>query len=420
LAAEIQLQAAVLIGLIGFWSSSALALLGWQRLPTIALCSLLLLLVTPLPFLLVPWLRDLTVLVVTSTTKAVGIVAFIEGNLIQLATGTIEIADGCSGEKYLRSALIIATLSLLMRVNRFGPAPTLLAFVACALLANWIRVFVLVLIAHQTSTQNSIVMEHDWLGWIVFGVVMFALFWLGLGSRRTEKESHRSAGTEGRDLRPVNFLWMPLVIAALALIPALSVKLLGQPSNRITGFVPFEALAACRSDLGSPWSPVSSVLDAELEIRESLICETGHGRFQVYRYSAAFAAYERSHDLTAWGNSPAPTSRWNPYRTATVSIGKLGQGILREAMSRERSGRWLILSWHTAGSRHTPSPIAFKFTSLLKRSLGQYEESTTRIYFRCPKDCESAERTLLEIVGDYVHLEAEMNLTRPLPLAQLP
>ena len=91
--------------------------------------------------------------------------------------GTLVIADSCSGLRYLIVGLAIAVYALkdsqlpfLTKVKMFALAAVL------SVVANWLRVFALVLIAYYSDMKSSLVVDHDGFGIVVFFVLFLPFF----------------------------------------------------------------------------------------------------------------------------------------------------------------------------------------------------------------------------------------------------
>ena len=64
-----------------------------------------------------------------------------------------------------------------------------LAAIGLALVANWIRVFVIIYVGHESNMQSSLINEHDNFGWLVFAVTLVPLFFVGHVLERKESET---------------------------------------------------------------------------------------------------------------------------------------------------------------------------------------------------------------------------------------
>jgi len=127
---------------------------------------------------LAPYLQSMTIFVTQLCLSWFGITAFVEGHFIYLVDGVIEVAEECSGLKYFLAGLSLSIVYAELNINTFKrKIGIVLLAVVIAIMANWIRVIILVLIADFSKMQSSIIYKHDNLGWVVF-MFCFAIFFV--------------------------------------------------------------------------------------------------------------------------------------------------------------------------------------------------------------------------------------------------
>lgn len=129
-------------------------------------------------------LQSMTVWATSNAIDLMRLTAFVEGNYITLPSGTVHVAGGCSGLKYLLSAITISLIS--SALNRQALIRTIL-FAICAatlaILANWVRVISLVGVGYYEGTSHPLMTDHDLFGWIIFGVFIAAYFFIDRNAR---------------------------------------------------------------------------------------------------------------------------------------------------------------------------------------------------------------------------------------------
>lgn len=132
----------------------------------------------PYWYLAIKPLQAMTVKASNTVVEWASLTVYIEGNYINVPTGLVHIAGGCSGLKYFLTALSISfiasawnreTLKLTLR--------NLLIFGSVAIVANWIRVIILVFTAYYEGIDHPWMADHDALGWWVFGFMMLPVFY---------------------------------------------------------------------------------------------------------------------------------------------------------------------------------------------------------------------------------------------------
>lgn len=112
--------------------------------------------------------------IVGEMVRMIRIPALIDGSSIFIPSGHIMIADGCSGLRYLIISLALGyTISYLNGYREKGLIISLLIAGLLGLLANWIRIFVLILVGYHTEMQSSLMTDHETFGWIVFALICF-------------------------------------------------------------------------------------------------------------------------------------------------------------------------------------------------------------------------------------------------------
>lgn len=124
---------------------------------------------------------------VAQMVRWVGIPALIDGSSIFIPSGHIMIADGCSGLRYLIISLALGySISYLNGYREKGFFLCLVIAGALGLLANWIRIFALILIGYYSEMQSSLMSDHETFGWVLFALICFPAIYFAPVARRTE------------------------------------------------------------------------------------------------------------------------------------------------------------------------------------------------------------------------------------------
>ena len=137
---------------------------------------LFLIFILPLWAWLNPFLLNLSGIVVSMLVGILDISINFDKNIINLPYGKLEIADGCSGLRYLVITLLLAYLMVISsQVKRFQMAFIFVLAILLALLFNWLRIGVLVVIAYESKFQSDLVYDHETFGWLLYLAVIFIL-----------------------------------------------------------------------------------------------------------------------------------------------------------------------------------------------------------------------------------------------------
>ena len=125
---------------------------------------------------ILPQLQALTTTVVIWSLDILSIPFLVESSRIQIPSGIIEIAYGCSGLNYLMSGVVLGVAcSELLFQSKYKLVTVLIAF-SLSILVNWIRVISIVLIAYYSKMQHPLIDDHGPYGWYLFAAVLFIFF----------------------------------------------------------------------------------------------------------------------------------------------------------------------------------------------------------------------------------------------------
>lgn len=129
---------------------------------------------------LVPYLQDWTAVVLVKMLQLTGLPVFIEGRYLAIPSGNFVVAEACSGINYLIATLAIGSMFMYLNfVSLWRRALFMLVAVAVPLVANGLRAYGIVMIAHLSGYKYALGIDHFIYGWVFFGLVIFALFALG-------------------------------------------------------------------------------------------------------------------------------------------------------------------------------------------------------------------------------------------------
>lgn len=147
----------------------------YRCLPLLAMLSLTL----PVWDILAYPLRVLATGVCQFLLGLLNIPALVEGFTIVIPQGNFVVAGSCSGLNFLLMGCMVGLYYGFQNFQRWPlRLVAFLAVVVFSLAANWLRIFILVLIGYYSDMQSSLVHDHEGFGWIVFAVAIFLYLWL--------------------------------------------------------------------------------------------------------------------------------------------------------------------------------------------------------------------------------------------------
>ena len=176
-----------------------LLILGWRYLWILSFPIGFLIFMIPLPAIVVNTIAFPLQLFAAETATfclfSLGIPVLREGNLIMLASITLEVAEACSGLRSLLSLLALGTVYGYFSQDTVWKRWVLVILsIPIAIVANAFRVSGTGILAHYFGVEAAEGFYHTFEGWIVFVVAFVLLFFCGMilgkvGNRSLNKSS---------------------------------------------------------------------------------------------------------------------------------------------------------------------------------------------------------------------------------------
>ncbi len=139
-----------------------------------------LLLGVPVGEALIPPLMDWTADFTVTALRVSGIPVFREGTFFTIPSGNWSVVEGCSGLRYLIASITVGVLYAYLSYHRLWKRVLFVVLaVIVPMLANGLRAYMIVMIAHLSDMKLALGIDHLIYGWLFFGLVMLLLFWLG-------------------------------------------------------------------------------------------------------------------------------------------------------------------------------------------------------------------------------------------------
>lgn len=318
---------------------------------------------------IVPLMQTITAEMCMALLALVGIPAHIEGIFITIPNGYFEVAEACAGVKFL---VAMAAYGALVANVCFRSWPRRALFMAAAILipilANGIRAWGTIYIAHKTDSDFAAGMDHVIYGWVFFAVVIGLLMAVGWRffdrgvsdpwfDPRTLQPAGTAAGSRPRLIRTA------AAATALAALPVLWSSAVAS-----TGVQPAPADIALPSvpgwtrvpASGRPWQPHFAGADV---IRMGRYRDAA-GQ-EVDLALAVFARQEEGREIVGYGQGAvAPESNWAWIAAGPPPPGGRLDRIASFGTVREVAG------FYRVGDTLTGSEMAVKLETMKVRLLG--------------------------------------------------
>lgn len=314
----------------------------------------------------VPLLQTITAKLTMIMLHLSGIPATIDGVFITTPHGYFEVAEACSGVKFLVAMAAYGVLAANVCFKSWSRRiPFLIVALVVPVLANGVRAFGTIYISKLTSIEFASSFDHVFYGWIFFGLVMLIV--MGAGWRFFDRkiDDRWLEGIEigaNQPARAARGLGVALIAIALAAIGwQAAVAALGErpvphkidlPVVHGWTIVPAQPVVA--------WQPRYD--GADHRVQRHYANAAGE---QVDVAVALFGWQEEGREIVGFGHGAAdPDSSWSWTADAAPVANGLAERILAPGVARE------VVSFYVLDGKVTGSATQVKLATLAARLRG--------------------------------------------------
>ena len=340
---------------------------------------------------LVPALQDFTAYFTVNALQLSGVPVLWEGRFLTIPSGVWHVAEACAGVRYIIPAVTLGCLFAAVTYRTWWRRLLfLLASFLVPILANGIRAYGIVMLAHLSNNTIAMGVDHFIYGWLLFGVMMFLLFWLGLQWRERSNTDFTKIGYPSllsampsaavdKDESSSTFSIRPMLLTAtsgvvlLSLVPLSAQALSNRPVTPLTihpigssVILPWQALPKYSGN----WKP--HFVGAEAEFTQTY----RSGQQQVHFYLAYHATEQQGAELINTKNILVDGKRWVLLEEAGREVVVEGQSLhVQEHIIRSSFGTRLVWSWYWVDGRFTSSPYLAKLLQAKAQLFGRPRHS---------------------------------------------
>jgi exosortase A len=193
------------------------ALVGHNAAKSILFPLAFLLYAIPVGEQLIPFLQEITADGSVALLKMVGVPLYRNGLYIEIPAGRFLVAEACSGVSFFIVSIVIGSLfSYLSFVSPTKKVVFVTISVFLPVVANIIRVFGIIYIAHKTDMEYAAGADHLIYGWFFFAFVIMCLLGIGelLRDKGVENEhlSQMQRGNIQLNTKKVALVYLVLII----------------------------------------------------------------------------------------------------------------------------------------------------------------------------------------------------------------
>ena len=169
-----------------------------------------------------PTLMQWTAEVTIGALRLSGIPVYREGLQFVIPSGHWSVVEACSGIRYLISSVMVGTLFAYLN---YQSTQRRLVFVGISiivpLVANWLRAYMIVMLGHYSNNQIAAGADHLVYGWVLFGIVIVLLYWIG--ARWAEAMPDSPVLPAAKAAWPVAGGWGMVVLSAVVVLVPLAI-----------------------------------------------------------------------------------------------------------------------------------------------------------------------------------------------------
>ena len=232
------------------------AVLGLQVAGVILFPLLFLLFSVPFGEFMLPAMMEWTADFVVMSLQLTGVPVFREGLHFVIPSGNWSVIDECSGVRYLMASFMVGAMFAYLNYRSYRKrAVFMLVSIAVPIVANWLRAYFIVMLAHLSGNKLATGVDHILYGWVFFGVIILIMF--AVGSRWSEPDASLAdqlAADAQRQRRSTPGSMRSLALTGLLLVVAIGAPhLLLWQLQRVEGAAAPAALAL-PSQLSGGWA----------------------------------------------------------------------------------------------------------------------------------------------------------------------
>ena len=362
-----------------------LTMFGWKRGKTHWAPVLHLVFMLPLPQILY-WKLTVFLQLVSSVVgvwfvSIAGVPVYLEGNIIDLGVYKLQVAEACSGLRYLFPILSFSYLfAILYKGPMWHKAVLLLAAAPITVLMNSFRIGVIGVLVNYYGISQAEGFLHLFQGWVIFGACVLLLFLIAVGLQRTLKDGKSLADTIDLDVEGFGPIMArilavrprPGLIIGLAVTALVSATWMAYPAaeRNVAPRDPF----VLYPKVVEQWQGFTQPLEPEVEVvlaADDYLNATFRSDLED-EYAALFVAYYEDQTNGSGIHSPEiclPVGGWEvftlePYEVDMADVGygsfELNRAVIQKGMSMQ-----LVYYWFEQRGKRISNDIAAKASVLV-------------------------------------------------------
>lgn len=337
--------------------------------------------------------------------RASGIPVYRESLYLYLPTGTWSVVEECSGVRYVIASV---TLGLCYAHINYTSVWRQVAFVAAAVvvpvLANSLRAYSVVMIGHLSEMRYGTGFDHLVFGWVLFGVVMLVMFWIGsFWQQDPQPTGSMQQNSPPQDLPALSVTTFTfLALMCVSIWPAATVAMYRNDDSIDSVAMPVP-LPGERWQAVAPddwhWHPPQP--GAARELDQVYSASVAGSTAVVGLHLRQYLQQEQGAELVENFNPWLPDLRvWAVREQQHIQIALERPVTVAEAWVMSASGNLLVWSWYWIDGHNTSNPYLVKLLEA-KQQIVEGRRQGTRVFIATPfvGDRQQARQVLQDFVN---------------------
>lgn len=333
---------------------------------------------------LMEWTAQFTVL----GLRLSGIPVYREGLHFVIPSGQWSVVEACSGVRYLIASVTVGTLFAYLNYRSIRRRLLFVAVaIAVPIVANWMRAYLIVLLGHLSGNRLAVGVDHLIYGWVFFGLVILAMFWIGARWREDEAPPPDAAVATNAPVATAAFVRTALPALLLCAVWPLLLARIEAPLPGGAPHLAAPALPAAWTPLPVPagdWRPVLTAPDATASFAWQGGATAGQpGRDLAPAGVGVHLAYYRNQDRQRkLVSSQNALVRSGDAHWIEASRGSRDASSLPPLPARVRTAelsgngtRLLVWHWYWVDGRFTASDLHAKLLTVRARLFGRGDDA---------------------------------------------
>jgi exosortase A len=337
IAGILEAQQFVFMGMI---QALLLTVLGWRAYWALLFPCLYLFFLVPSGDYLVPSLQDFTGAFAVKGIDLLGIPVHADGTIIEIPNGTFRVDEACAGLRFLIASIAFGFLFANLTYRSFAKqAAFVVLSIVVPIIANGLRAFGIIILAHLTDNRLAAGADHIVYGWGFFVAVTLFLIWIGLKFRDEAERDLPAADAIAAPPRRAAIAAALATLLALA-APAYAAYLESRPAPEIpVGLrapVPGGGWVETAPSGWTPHFPAADLTIATAYIKDGV---------RVDLFIAYYTHQQKGHELITYDNHIADGELWKRIGGGSAAT-PLGEETISVAATRLWSMQRQRLAWH--------------------------------------------------------------------------